>query len=156
MVIKKFHYIKKTAKIVSKFYCIYNFTLSVESSAESLALFLGLEFISITAAAAVDERLTHLMRGIVIIRGDRVVAIAGIDRRQTDLALRFFDRWYSSNFRRCNDGRLSFALPFAGFYILEAILITLTTAVLELIAGIAALIVVKLFHEAVAGSDHFR
>lgn len=127
----------------------------MEFSAESLALFLGLEFVSVTAAAAVDERLAHLMLRIVIIRGDGIVAIAGIDRRQADRALRFFDRRSSSNFR-CNNGRLTPALPLAGFPILEAILIALTAAVVELVAGIAALIVVKLLHEAVAGTDHFR
>lgn len=61
--------------------------MSVELAAESLALFFGLEFVSITPAAAVNERLTHFMLRIVIIRGDgfvypgdRVVAVARIDR----------------------------------------------------------------------------
>lgn len=130
----------------------------MELSAESLALFFGLEFISVTVAAAVDKRLTHLVLRIVIIRGDGVVTIARIDRCQADRTLRFFDRRYHrglSNFRRRNDCRLSPALPLAGFYIQEAILIALTAAVLELVARIAVLVVVELFHEAVAGTDHF-
>lgn len=95
--------------LICNFLPKYFFTLSVELAAESLALFLGLEFVSITTAAAVNERLTHLMLRIVIIRGDglvypgdRVVAIARIDRCQADRALWFFDRRYCrdlSNFR---------------------------------------------------------
>lgn len=137
----------------------------MELAAESLALFLGLEFVSIATAAAVNERLTHLMLRIVIIcgdgllyRGDGVVAIARINRCQADRALWFFDRRCLrdlSNFRRRNR-RLSSALPLAGFPILEAILIALTTAVFELITRIATLVVVELLHDAVAGTDRFR
>lgn len=134
------------------------FTLSVELATESLALFLGLEFVGITTAAAVNERLTHVMLRIVIIRGDGVLAIARVDRRQADRAPRFFDRQCRrdpSNFRRRN-WSLSPALPLTGLPILEAILIALTTAVFELVARIATLIVVELLHEAIAGTDHFR
>lgn len=58
---------------------IATITLSVEFSAESLALFLRLESVGITTAAAVNERLTHLTFRVVIIRGDGILAIAVID-----------------------------------------------------------------------------
>lgn len=62
-------------------------TLPVESPAESLALFFGLESIGISAATAVNERLTRLMLRIVIIRSDGIVATASLDWRQANRAL---------------------------------------------------------------------
>jgi len=133
-------------------------TLPVEFSAESLALFLRLESVGIPTAAAINKRLTHLMLSIVVIRGDGIIAIAIIDWHQADRALWLHrrncrqylrDRW-------CYGGWLLPALPLAGFLILEAVLVAFTAAIIELIAGIGAVIVVELLYEAAAGTNHLR
>jgi len=130
----------------------------MEFSAESLALFLRLESVGVSAAAAIYERLTHLMLGIVVIRGDGVIAIAIIDWRQADRTLwlhRRSLRQYLRN-RWCYSGWLLPALSLAGFLILEAILVALAAAVIELVAGIGTVVVVELLHEAAAGTNHLR
>lgn len=129
------------------------FTLSVEFSAESLALLLRLEFVWVSAAAAVYERLAHMLLRVVVIRGDGAVAVAGIDRRQTDRALRLCD-WRSYRGRDCRCGLLPLTLDLAGCTILEAILVALAAAVIELVAGIGALVVVELFDRTVARTHY--
>lgn len=108
----------------------------MESSAETFALFLRLESIRVSFAAAIDERLAQLIVYVVVKRGDVAVARARIDGRVTNRTLR------GSFHRNRRDVRGYFcstaflALALAGFFILEAILVALAAAVLELVAGI--------------------
>jgi len=130
----------------------------MESSAESLTLFLRLESVGIPATAAINERLTHLMLGIVVICGDGIIAIAIIDWRQADRAFRLYRGSLCQYLRSrwCYGGWLLPALPLAGFLILEAVLVALAAAVIELVAGIRTVVVVELLHEAAAGTNHLR
>lgn len=127
----------------------------MEHSAESFALLLRLESVSVSTAAAVYERLAHLELHVVIKRSDGAVAVASIDGRRANRTLRLEWRNYWRNFWRfCDRRRLPRAFRLAGLLILEAILVALAAAVLELVAGIGATIVIELLHEAVARADH--
>lgn len=127
----------------------------MEFAAESFALLLRLESVGVSAAAAVYERLAHLMLRVVIIRGDGTFAIARLDRCQADRTLRLFAHDRRSYVRdRFRDVGWLLALALAGFSVLEAILVALAAAVLELVARIGATIVIELLHKSVARTDH--
>lgn len=131
----------------------------MELSAETFALFLRLESVCVSFAAAINESLAHLIVRIVVESGTITVARARIKRHVANRTLRdSLERWLrcDGDIWSCLGRWMLLALPLAGFSILEAILVTLTAAVLELGARIRSMIVEVLLDEAVAGTDNFR
>lgn len=131
----------------------------MEFSTESFALFFRLESVGISTTATVYKRLAHATLCDVVIHCDSAIAITRIDWCQADRTLRLtldkrsYGGWNDNGWR---DGRRSRStLTLARFPILEAILIALAAAVVELVAGIRTLVVIELLHEAVAWTDHF-
>lgn len=128
-------------------------------STKTFTLFFCLESIRISFTTAIEKCLTHLIVRIVIKSCDIIIARTRINGNITNRALRnSFNCWSKcdSNVWRCfRLNNLFLASFFAGFLILEAVLVTLTTTVFEFVTGICSVIVVVLFDKTATGPNNF-